>query len=196
MKRFIALSLALAATVCAQETVFLGSLTSQAAVGLPNTHHNKGDFLLGQTIFDGTIKSYLDEAMVYVNGQIVHDALGSQSTNGSSAFVADDGTYALKLREAYIDWKGEMLRHPYRSSNCFVGQGRRHPDYGRLESKRRIVHCCKRLQRIQIGNRRRAPIPINRKNAGGCLLDSVLYAEHSAACQGESATFACIPGGS
>jgi hypothetical protein len=47
--------------------------------------------------------------MFYVNGQIVHDALGSQSTNGSSAFVADDGTYALKLREAYIDWKGEML---------------------------------------------------------------------------------------
>ena len=109
MKRFTALGLALAATVCAQETVFLGSLTSQAGVGLPNTHHNKGDFLLGQTIFDGTIKSYLDEAMVYVNGQIEHDALGSQSTNGSSAFVADDGTYALKLREAYIDWKGELL---------------------------------------------------------------------------------------
>lgn len=109
MKRFTALGLALAATVCSQETVFSGSLTAQAGVGLPNTHHNKGDFLLGQTIFDGTIKSYLDEAMVYVNGQIVHDALGSQSTNGSSAFVADDGTYALKLREAYIDWKGEML---------------------------------------------------------------------------------------
>ena len=109
MKRFTALGLALAATVCAQETVFLGSLTSQAGVGLPNAHHNKGDFLLGQTIFDGTVKSYLDEAMIYVNGQIVHDALGSQSTNGSSAFVADDGTYALKLREAYIDWKGELL---------------------------------------------------------------------------------------
>ena len=109
MKRFTALGLAFAATVCAQETVFLGSLTSQAGVGLPNTHHNKGDFLLGQTTFDGTIKSYLDEAMVYVNAQIVHDALGAQSTNGSSAFVADDGTFALKLREAYIDWKGEML---------------------------------------------------------------------------------------
>ncbi len=109
MKRFTALSLALAATICAQETVFLGSLTSQAGAGLPNAHHNKGDFLLGQTIFDGTIKSYLDEAMVYVNTQIVHDALGAQSTNGSSAFVSDDGTYALKLREAYIDWKGEML---------------------------------------------------------------------------------------
>ena len=88
MKRFTALGLALAATVCSQETVFLGSLTAQAGVGLPNAHHNKGDFLLGQTTFDGTIKSYLDEAMVYVNGQIVHDALGSQSTNGSSAFVA------------------------------------------------------------------------------------------------------------
>ena len=109
MKQFTALGLVLAATVCSQETVFLGSLTAQAGVGLPNAHHNKGDFLLGQTIFDGTVKSYLDEAMVYVNGQIVHDALGSQSTNGSSAFVADDGTYAIKLREAYIDWKGEML---------------------------------------------------------------------------------------
>ena len=93
----------------AQETVLTGSLTAQAGVGLPNAHHNKGDFLLGQTIFDGTVKSYLDEAMIYVNGQIEHDALGSQSTNGSSAFVADDGTYALKLREAYIDWKGELL---------------------------------------------------------------------------------------
>ena len=46
--------LAAATSVLAQETVFLGTLTSQAAVGLPNTHHNKGDFLLGQTIFDGT----------------------------------------------------------------------------------------------------------------------------------------------
>ena len=96
-------------SINAQETVFLGSLTSQVGVGLPNAHHNKGDYLLGQTVFDGTIKSYLDEAMVYVNGQIVHDALGGQSTNGQSAFVADDGTFALKLREAYIDWKGEML---------------------------------------------------------------------------------------
>ena len=101
--------LATVTSTFAQETVFSGNLSTQAGVGLPNTHHNKGDFLLGQTTFDGTIKSYLDEAMVYVNAQIVHDALGSQSTNGSSAFIADDGTYALKLREAYIDWKGEML---------------------------------------------------------------------------------------
>ena len=190
MKKFSILGLALAATVCAQETVFLGTLTSQAAVGLPNTHHNKGDFLLGQTIFDGTIKSYLDEAMVYVNGQIVHDALGSQSTNGSSAFVADDGTYALKLREAYIDWKGA----PCRSPSCFVGQGRRHTNYRRLEPARRNECGCCRLQRIQAWCGRRATFLIDRQDAGGCLLDSVLYAEHSAACQGNPSTFAGFPG--
>ena len=91
------------------ETVFSGSLTSQVGVGLPNTDRNKGKFLLGQTILDGTIKSHFEKSMIFVNAQVVHDALGSLSSNGSSGFVADDGTYALKLREAYIDWKGEML---------------------------------------------------------------------------------------
>lgn len=93
----------------AQEINFSGNLSSQMGVGLPHTHENKGDFLLGQTIFDGTIKSYLDEASVVVNAQIIHDALGSQSANGYSALVSDDGSFALKLKEAYIDWKGEML---------------------------------------------------------------------------------------
>ena len=93
----------------AQELNFSGNLSSQMGVGLPHTHENKGDFLLGQTIFDGTIKSYLDEASVVVNAQIIHDALGSQSANGYSALVSDDGSFALKLKEAYIDWKGEML---------------------------------------------------------------------------------------
>ncbi len=93
----------------AQEINFSGNLSSQMGIGLPHTHENKGDFLLGQTIFDGTIKSYLDEASVVVNAQIIHDALGSQSANGFSALVSDDGSFALKLKEAYIDWKGEML---------------------------------------------------------------------------------------
>ena len=101
--------LATVTSTFAQETVFSGNLSTQAGVGLPNTHHNKGDFLLGQTTFDGTIKSYFEESMILVNGQIVHDALGGQNTNGYSALVANDGSYALKLREAYIDWKGEML---------------------------------------------------------------------------------------
>ena len=93
----------------AQEINFTGNLTSQAGIGLPHTHENKGDFLLGQTIFDGTIKSYIDEATVVVNAQLIHDALGTQSANGYSALVSDDGTFALKLKEAYLDWKGEML---------------------------------------------------------------------------------------
>lgn len=103
------LGISLVSGAFAQETVFQGSVASQAGVGLPNAHENKGDFLLGQNIFDGTIKSYLDESMIYVNAQLVHDALGTQSTNGSSALVAEDGTFALKLKEAYIDWKGELF---------------------------------------------------------------------------------------
>ena len=96
-------------SIFAQEINFTGSFTSQVGIGLPHTHENKGDFLLGQNIFDGTIKSYIDEATVVVNAQLVHDALGSQSANGYSALVSDDGSFALKLKEAYIDWKGEML---------------------------------------------------------------------------------------
>ena len=105
----IAFGAASALPTFAQDINISGSLTSQAGIGLPHTHENKGDFLLGQTIFDGTIKSYLDEASVVVNAQIIHDALGSQSANGFSALVSDDGSFALKLKEAYIDWKGEML---------------------------------------------------------------------------------------
>ena len=52
--------LILASTVFAQEINFTGSFTSQAGLGLPHTHENKGDFLLGQNIFEGTIKSYID----------------------------------------------------------------------------------------------------------------------------------------
>ena len=107
--RFVVIGLSIASLSFAQETIFSGDLVSQAGVGLPNAHKNKGDFLLGQTLFNGTIKSYLDESMIYVNGEFVHDAIGTQSTNGHSAFVADDGTFALKLKEAYIDWKGELF---------------------------------------------------------------------------------------
>ena len=103
-------ALALTSTLSfAQEINFTGSLTSQAGIGLPHTHENKGDFLLGQNIFEGSIKSYIDEATVVVNAQLIHDALGAQSANGYSALVSDDGSFALKLKEAYLDWKGEML---------------------------------------------------------------------------------------
>ncbi|MBQ6780037.1 MAG: hypothetical protein IJP62_02275 [Treponema sp.] len=95
--------------LAAQEIDFSGSLITQAGVGLPNTHDNKGDFLLGQTMFDGIMKSYFAESMVYVNAQIVYDAPGAQSANGFFAFASDDGTFALKFREAYMDWKSERF---------------------------------------------------------------------------------------
>lgn len=93
----------------AQEIEFSGSLTAQSGIGLPNADDNKGDFLTGLTIFDGTMKSYLSESMVYVNGQMIFDAIGSQSTNGYSAFASDNGTFALHLKEAYMDWRGEKF---------------------------------------------------------------------------------------
>ena len=92
--------------VSAQETSFSGSLTTQAGVGLPQTHENKGHFLLGKTVFDGTVKSYMGESMMVVNSQLIYDALGAQSSNGTEAFVNDDGSFALKLKEAYFDYNG------------------------------------------------------------------------------------------
>lgn len=92
-----------------QELEFSGSLTAQAGIGLPNAGVNGGTFLTGQTVFDGTMKSYLGESMVYVNGQMLFDATGSQSTNGSSAFASEGGYFSLHLKEAYLDWRGEMF---------------------------------------------------------------------------------------
>lgn len=100
---------ALSLPAFAQEIEFTGSLTTQAGIGLPNADDNKGDFLTGQTVFDGTMKSYLGESMAYVNGQVIFDAIGSQSTNGYSAFASDNGNFALHLKEAYLDWRGEMF---------------------------------------------------------------------------------------
>lgn len=92
------------AQIPAQETSFSGSLTAQAGVGLPQTHDNKGHFLLGTTVFDGTVKSYMGESMMVVNSQLIYDALGAQSSNGTEALVSDDGSFALKLKEAYFDY--------------------------------------------------------------------------------------------
>lgn len=103
------IALATMVNLYAQETTYTGSITAKAGVSLANAHNHENDFTLGQTIFDGSFKTYFDEAMVYVNGQLVHDAIGSQSSNGMSGFVANDGSFALKLKEAYIDWKSGMF---------------------------------------------------------------------------------------
>ena len=87
----------------AQDFDYRGNLTTQAGVGLPNTHDNSGDFLIGQTSFDSTFRVYTDETMLYVNSILLYDALSGQSSNGVSAFVSDEGNFALQLREAYFD---------------------------------------------------------------------------------------------
>ena len=103
------LILALAVRAFAQDISFSGSLTAQTGIGLPNTHDNKGKFLFGQSIFDGTVKAYFDNSKVYVNGQVWFDALGGQATNGFSSFTADSGYFAFLLKEAYMDWKGDLF---------------------------------------------------------------------------------------
>lgn len=93
-------------TLTAQEIDFSGNLTAQAGVGLPNTHENSGKFLLGTTVFDGVLKSYIGDSMMYANGQFIFDALAAQSSNGTESLVSEDNHFALKLKEAYFDYNG------------------------------------------------------------------------------------------
>ena len=99
----------LCGAVYAQEIEYSGSFITQAGAGLPNTHHNKGDFLVGQTSFDSTFKVYIEESMLYINTILLYDALEGQSSNGVSAFVSDNNDFVLHLKEAYFDWRGEKL---------------------------------------------------------------------------------------
>ena len=99
----------LCGAVYAQEMEYSGSFITQAGAGLPNTHHNKGDFLVGQTSFDSTFKVYIEESMLYINTILLYDALEGQSSNGASAFVSDNNDFVLHLKEAYFDWRGEKL---------------------------------------------------------------------------------------
>ena len=97
-----------AGQVFAQSLEFSGSLSAQAGIGLPYTNDNKGKFLTGQTTFDGIMKFYLGETMTYINGQIVFDAVQTQSSNGMSLF-AYDGFFSAALKEAYLDWSSGMF---------------------------------------------------------------------------------------
>jgi len=93
-------------SLAAQELSYSGSLSAQTGLGLPNTHDNKGKFLSGALIFDSTLKAYFNESMLYLDASLIGDGVGSQSTNGVSSFVSDDGHFSLKLKEAYFDYNG------------------------------------------------------------------------------------------
>ena len=90
--------LVLCSALFAQEIDFRGNFITQAGVGLPNTHHNSGDFIIGQTSFDSTFRVYTDETMLYVNTILLYDALAGQSSNGVSAFVSDNNDFSLQLK--------------------------------------------------------------------------------------------------
>ena len=90
----------------AQEFSYSGSFSALSGIGLPNTHDNKGDFLTGALTFDNTVKAYFSQAMFCTNAVFIADGVGSQSTNGVSSFVSDDGHFAIKLKEAYVDYNG------------------------------------------------------------------------------------------
>ncbi|MBR5017650.1 MAG: hypothetical protein IKX50_07975, partial [Spirochaetia bacterium] len=112
MRRFLLvlfLLFLLCGAASAQELDYSGSFITQAGAGLPNTHHNSGDLLVGQTSFDSTFKVYTDETMLYINTILLYDALAGQSSNGASAFVSDNNNFSLNLKEAYFDWRGEKL---------------------------------------------------------------------------------------
>ena len=101
--------LVLCSAIFAQEIDFRGNFITQAGVGLPNTHHNRGDFIIGQTSFDSTFRVYTDETMLYVNTILLYDAIAVQSSNGVSAFVSDNNDFSLQLTEDYFDWRGKVL---------------------------------------------------------------------------------------
>ena len=102
----ILFSFSFLAVVTAQEVSFAGSLSTQFGVGLPSTHDNEGRFLVGTTTLDTTLKAYIGDSSLVVNSQLLYDALGGQSSNGTESFVALDGSFALKLKEAYFDYNG------------------------------------------------------------------------------------------
>ncbi len=100
-----ALAFCAALPIFSQETAFGGSLTAQAGSGVRG--ENKGHLLTSQTVFDGTIKSYLNESYLFVDGSATFDALGALSENKRTGYVSGDGNIALKLKEAYMDYAGE-----------------------------------------------------------------------------------------
>lgn len=90
----------------AQNFDYSGNFSVLTGLGLPYTCDNAGSFLSAQVSFDNLFKAYLNESMFYFNAVLAADATKSQSTNGISSFVSDDGIFALKLKEAYYDYNG------------------------------------------------------------------------------------------
>ena len=83
-----------------------GKIQGLAGVGLGFDKKNAGDFLLGNLRLDGSLKMYEGDCSAFIDGFLMGDAVGSQSSFQAADFVCGDGSFRLRLKEAWMDFDG------------------------------------------------------------------------------------------
>lgn len=83
-----------------------GKIQGLAGVELGFDKKNAGDFLLGNLRLDGSLKMYEGDCSAFIDGFLMGDAIGSQSSFQAADFVADNGAFRLRLKEAWMDYDG------------------------------------------------------------------------------------------
>ena len=83
-----------------------GKIQGLAGVGLGFDKKNAGGFLLGNLRLDGSLKIYEGDASAFIDGFLMGDAIGSQSSFQAADFVSDNGAFRLRLKEAWMDYDG------------------------------------------------------------------------------------------
>lgn len=83
-----------------------GKIQGLAGAGLGFDKKNAGGFLLGNLRLDGSLKIYEGDASAFIDGFLMGDAIGSQSSFQAADFVSDNGAFRLRLKEAWMDYDG------------------------------------------------------------------------------------------
>lgn len=83
-----------------------GKIQGLAGAGLGFDKKNAGDFLLGNLRLDDSLKIYEGDASAFIDGFLMGDAIGSQSSFQAADFVSDNGAFRLRLKEAWMDYDG------------------------------------------------------------------------------------------
>lgn len=91
---------------CAVDFSPSGKIQGLAGVGLGFDKKNAGDFLLGNLRLDGSLKMYEGDCSAFIDGFLMGDAIGSQSSFQAADFVSDNGAFRLRLKEAWMDYDG------------------------------------------------------------------------------------------
>ena len=102
----LALCLLLAKASFGLDINYSGSATAQVGLGLPQTNSNAGSVLKGDLAVENILKAYHKDITVSAQAILVCDAAASQSSNGISTFSTGNGFFAIKLKEAYLDYNG------------------------------------------------------------------------------------------